>query len=214
MMNEFEMIEKLVEKENVSFEEARDALRACEGDLIEAVIYLEKKGKTEEIHKMEDENRAGGMTGNTAETVREEEHTENSEEDSVRNTEACQEGEEMKEETMREETTREDTGKEETRNTGKSLNGSRIRGIFRKVRDILTNNSLSISRNEEEKVRIPAWLAAILAVFCFKFSAVVVIVSLFLGCRYAFVGKDDMSAANDLMKKAGEMAEDVKAQFN
>ena len=41
-MNEFEMIEKLVEKENVSFEEARDALKACEGDMIEAIVYLER----------------------------------------------------------------------------------------------------------------------------------------------------------------------------
>ena len=44
-MSEFQMIEMLAEKENVSFEEARDTLRACSGDLIEAVVYLERKAK-------------------------------------------------------------------------------------------------------------------------------------------------------------------------
>ena len=45
-MDEFEKIEKLVEKANVTYEEARDALRACSGDLLDAMIYLEKLGKT------------------------------------------------------------------------------------------------------------------------------------------------------------------------
>ena len=45
-MDEFEKIEKLVEKANVSFEEARDALKACDGDLLDAMVYLEKLGKT------------------------------------------------------------------------------------------------------------------------------------------------------------------------
>ena len=50
-MNEFEMIEKLVEKENVSFEEARDALKAVDGDLVEAIVYLERKAKEEAASK-------------------------------------------------------------------------------------------------------------------------------------------------------------------
>lgn len=44
-MNEFEMVEKLREKANVSFEEAKDALTRANGDLLDAMILLEKEGK-------------------------------------------------------------------------------------------------------------------------------------------------------------------------
>lgn len=40
-----EQVEKLRAYANVSFEEAKLALEACNGDLLEAVIYLEKTGK-------------------------------------------------------------------------------------------------------------------------------------------------------------------------
>lgn len=43
-MKEYEKAERLRQCANVSYEEARDALRACGGDLLEAMIYLEKLG--------------------------------------------------------------------------------------------------------------------------------------------------------------------------
>ena len=46
-MDEFEKVEKLREKANVSYEEARDALRASDGDILDAMVYLEKLGKVE-----------------------------------------------------------------------------------------------------------------------------------------------------------------------
>ena len=45
-MDEFDKIERLSEKAKVSFEEARDALNACGGDLLDAMVYLERAGKT------------------------------------------------------------------------------------------------------------------------------------------------------------------------
>jgi hypothetical protein len=44
-MATLEQVEKLREKANVSYDEAREALDACGGDLLEALIYLEKQGK-------------------------------------------------------------------------------------------------------------------------------------------------------------------------
>lgn len=44
-MDEFEKVEKLRQRADVSYEEARDALRACEGDLLDAMVYLEKMGQ-------------------------------------------------------------------------------------------------------------------------------------------------------------------------
>ncbi|QAT49220.1 ubiquitin [Caproiciproducens sp. NJN-50] len=41
-----EQVEKLKERANVSYDEAKAALEATGGDLLEALIYLEKQGKT------------------------------------------------------------------------------------------------------------------------------------------------------------------------
>ncbi len=44
-MENFEKVELLREKANVSFEEAKEALEACNYDMLDAMIYLEKQGK-------------------------------------------------------------------------------------------------------------------------------------------------------------------------
>ena len=45
MMTELEKVEKLREKADVSFAEAKDALDASNDDILEALIYLENQGK-------------------------------------------------------------------------------------------------------------------------------------------------------------------------
>lgn len=45
IMTNLEMVEKIREKANVSYEEARNALEACNYDLLDAMVYLEKLGK-------------------------------------------------------------------------------------------------------------------------------------------------------------------------
>ncbi|MDR0819597.1 MAG: ubiquitin [Oscillospiraceae bacterium] len=45
-MDTLELVEKLRARANISFEEARDALNACNGDLLDALIMLERQGKT------------------------------------------------------------------------------------------------------------------------------------------------------------------------
>ena len=45
-MDNFEKVEKLRERANVSYEEAKEALEASNWDLLDAMIYLEKKGRT------------------------------------------------------------------------------------------------------------------------------------------------------------------------
>jgi len=47
-MTELEKVEKLREKANVSFAEAKEALENSGGDILDALIYLEKKGKVTE----------------------------------------------------------------------------------------------------------------------------------------------------------------------
>lgn len=49
-MDHLEMVEKLREKANVSYEEAREALEACDWDLLDALLMLESEGR---LHEME-----------------------------------------------------------------------------------------------------------------------------------------------------------------
>lgn len=44
-MANFDSVEKLRDRANVTYEDAKAALDACGGDLLEALIYLEKQGK-------------------------------------------------------------------------------------------------------------------------------------------------------------------------
>lgn len=46
-MEREEMIKVLMEKAKVSYEEAEEALQKCDGDLLDSVIYLERKKKAE-----------------------------------------------------------------------------------------------------------------------------------------------------------------------
>ena len=45
-MTELEKVEKLREKANVSYEEAKEALDIANGDILDALIYLERHGKS------------------------------------------------------------------------------------------------------------------------------------------------------------------------
>ena len=45
VMEQFEKVEKIVEKTGVTYEEAKEALAANGDDMLDAVIYLEKKGR-------------------------------------------------------------------------------------------------------------------------------------------------------------------------
>ena len=44
-MDKLEKVEKLREKTGVSYEDAKSALEACDYDVLDAIIYLEKLGK-------------------------------------------------------------------------------------------------------------------------------------------------------------------------
>lgn len=56
-MDHYEMVEKLRERMNVSYEEARAALEASNWDLLDAMVYLESSGRTrdEKAKKTDDD---------------------------------------------------------------------------------------------------------------------------------------------------------------
>ena len=48
-MNELENLDAIKERMNVTYTQAKEALEACEGNVVEALVYLEKKGFTAEF---------------------------------------------------------------------------------------------------------------------------------------------------------------------
>lgn len=68
-MATLEQVEKLRERANVSYDEAKTALDATGGDILEAMIYLEKQGKANAP--------AGGGYYNSEKTGNQKEYTEN-----------------------------------------------------------------------------------------------------------------------------------------
>lgn len=47
-MEQLEKVEKLRQRANVTYEDAKNALEACEWDMLDAMVYLEKLGKVKE----------------------------------------------------------------------------------------------------------------------------------------------------------------------
>ncbi len=70
-MTHYEMVELLREKANVSYEEAKDALEATSWDLLDAIVLLEREGKTQ--------NASSGFSTKTEETEEEEQPKKRSE---------------------------------------------------------------------------------------------------------------------------------------
>lgn len=74
-MDHFDMTEKLREKANVSYEEAKDALERTDWDLLEAIVYLETNGKMkretnqEEPTMKQETARKAQTVGNVFETI-------------------------------------------------------------------------------------------------------------------------------------------------
>ena len=67
-MDMFEKVDKLRERANVSYEEAKDALERANGDILDAMILLEREGKTRQ---------QGSASYNTAYTADQQQNAQN-----------------------------------------------------------------------------------------------------------------------------------------
>ena len=75
-------------------------------------------------------------------------------------------------------------------------------------------NSLVVMRNNERKFGLPVTAFALLLVFAFYFTIPLLIISLFFGFHYKFVGPDlGKDSINNVMHKATQAAESIKEEF-
>ncbi len=178
-MDNFEKVEKLVEKAGVSYADAKRALEQANGDLLDAMIILEQDGKTaapeQPSYSTQYEQQAQYVS--VATQV----------ENDRRSYEKYEQRRERKE---------------------------KVKSGFSNVMHFLSGNFLCIQKDGELIVKLPLWAVILIFVVAWHVSIIAVIVSLFFGVRYSFKGEADMSAANNVMGKASNVAEKVKEEYN
>ena len=85
---------------------------------------------------------------------------------------------------------------------------------FGKLLRIGNTNFLMVTRNDKELFSLPVTVFAILVLCSVWTILFAMLFSLFFGVRYAFRGPDlGKESINSVMSKAGDMAENVKEEF-
>lgn len=176
-MATMEHVEKLREKANVSYAEAKAALDACGDDLLEALLYLERQGKvTPPEH--------GGYYSSKSEQKEKQSNTD--------------------------ETTRQSEPK------GESFSELMAR-FFRWIRRLFVKgceNLFDVQRGDSQIITMPVLVLILLLIFCFWLVIPLLIIGLFLGCRYRFRGRDvEKTAVNKVMESAENAAESLKTDI-
>ena len=179
-MTTLEQVEKLCAMANISYEEAKAALDAANGDLLEAIIYLEKQGK---VHAP-----AGGGFYSSEKTI--------------------DTGTGSNKENYRE--------KQDNCHKGKTFTLLKKIGEFclKMIRKGNTN-SFEVLKKDETKATFPVTVLALLLIFAFWVTVPLIIIGLFFGLRYRFIGPDFSSnTINDAMNSAADAAENLKKSIN
>ena len=173
-MEEFEKVEKLKERANVSYEDAKAALSEANGDILDAMILLERQGKT------------GTEDSQTHSTTYEDQRNYVNVADTVEN---------------------------QNRENEKTI-GQKLRHLLSLICNKIRQNDFVVVKEGKEIVKVPLWALLIALILGFWFVVVILIIGLFLSCRYSVVGPEDTSVINDVMGKASDVADKVKDEFD
>ncbi len=179
-MDRFELVEKLVKSTGVSFEDAKIALESSGWDLLDAAVWLERNGKVE--------SRSGHFT-----------------------TDPEQQQQQARSEEQQQRQQRTDAPRGSARSAGETgTTGKILRGIFSKIKGILTDNELVICKQSGEIfLELPIWLSVLLLIVAFWPTVGVLILVFILGFRFRLHGPDlggDM--INGILNKAENSASD------
>ncbi|MCL2167210.1 MAG: DUF4342 domain-containing protein [Clostridiales bacterium] len=185
-----EQVEKLKERANVSYEDAKVALENSDGDMLDAVIYLEKQGKIRGPHMQAYNTQTGGVHGGHGHHGREAKG-----EDAYRY--AYQ-----------------DSNAYENRPRKGRVFRQQMGRLWRKLCALIrkTNaNQFVILREGNTLINMPLTLLIIAAVFFFWVTIPLLVIGLFCDCRYRFQGPDfGKDTINTFMDQAAGTAEAIK----
>jgi len=181
-MATLEQVEKLCAMANITYAEAKAALDAANGDLLDAIIYLEKQGKVQAP--------TGGGYYSSVKTM--DVQTETSGENS-RNKQQYDKNDE---------------------HTFSSFLKKACQFCLKIIRKG-NANSFEILSGGEIKAAFPITVLALLLIFAFWVTIPLIIIGLFFGLRYRFIGPDfGSNKINQAMDNAADAAQDLKKTMN
>ena len=204
-MTELEKVEKLIEKSNVSYAEAKDALAASNGDILDALIYLENRGKA--IRPQ-----GGGFYSGSGSAAPDQQ---------VALTEVDKRSSEGKRSSSgsnadTKSSSSSGTNSSKTQDSGENSGDSLKRfGMFcatliRKG----NNNYLEATKDDEKKFSCPITIVVLFVLFFFWVTIPLFIISLFFGFRYHFRGEElGRESINNAMDNAADAVDEVKKSF-
>ncbi len=192
-MTTLEQVEKLREKANVSYDDAKAALDATNGDILEALIYLEKQGKVNAP--------AGGGYYSS-------ERPQNPAQNPQGYGQSCGQG----------------YGQNYNYYNANQKNGGgeTFTSILKKIGKVCltiiqkgNTNNFEVLKGNESKALFPVTVLVLLVIFAFWITIPLIIVGLFFGFRYRFVGPDFTgNSVNGMMDSAADAAENLKNSIN
>jgi len=187
-MTQLEKVEKLREKTDVSYAEAKEALDKSGNDLLDALIYLEAQGKSTAPE-------GGGF------------HTDAK--NSVVKSPVTKQSNSKK-------STGSKTNNNNPDNADEFRDGMSKLGAFcAKVFNKGFSNHLVASKGNQHLFAIPVFVVAILVLFFFWITIPLFVISLFCGFSYRFRGAElGNDAVNSVMDGASHVADDIKKSFN
>ena len=229
-----EQVEKLRERTNVSYEEARDALQTSDGDILEAIIALEKEGKTASstaafstnnslpiIESPQESNQNSNSNSNQSTSQNYNQNStagngQNYYNNSGQNNQDYSQGNWQ-------------GNQNNNQGYGQNYNGNQydhsqntsFGEIMRKFFDFCGRvihagnvNQFKVHRFGRETLSLPVTALILLLIFFFPITVTVLIVALFFEYKYSFrgpnLGKEEINRA---MNNASDVADDLKEQF-
>lgn len=172
-MEKNEMIEILMEKADISHEEAKEVLEKCNWDLYESVSYLEKIGKIK------------NKETTTIIEVKQEDQKKN----------------------------KEKKNHEETFGGIGEIVGRIFKFIGKFVKKG-NENFFEVRKENEKTIRISLTISAILLVFLFVPSIVLLIIGLFCGYKYSIAGSNiKCDGVNSVFEEVSKSADNIKKDF-
>lgn len=178
-----EQVEKLCERANVSYDEAKAALEATNGDVLEALINLERQGKAKAPQ-------GGGQYASAQVPPQQNQQSSNGAysyagtgaADNAANSGA---------------TFSELCGKF-FRWCGKIINKGNV-------------NALVVAKNDSQIMKLPVTVLVLLLIFAFWLVIPLMIIGLFCGYRYFFCGPDlEKTSVNKAMDSVADAADNLK----
>lgn len=160
-MDRLEQIEKLRERAKVTYDEARAAYDAANGDLLEAMIILEKQGKVQPPH--------GGGVYSTA-------GQQSSEGRDYQNSEGSKQN--YKQE-----------GKDGSAADNFMKTLERIGKFCAQLIQRGNNTTFEVLKDNESKAKFPVTVLALLVIFAPHITIPLIVIGLFFGFHYRFVGE-------------------------